>query len=66
VSLTVYSILRGGAVCVPARTIWRGQETPGIAGLWDPAARIGLDLADYFTWPFSVRAGRGTKRLPGS
>lgn len=63
---TVYSVLRAGASCAPARTIWRGQETPGIFNWWTPAATIGLDLADYFTWPFSVRAGRGTQRLPGS
>jgi hypothetical protein len=61
---TVYSILHGGSVCAPARTVWRGQVTPGILSWWTPAATIGLDLADYFTWPFSVRAGRGTQALP--
>jgi hypothetical protein len=62
--LTVYSILRGGAFCAPARTVWRGQETPGIFDRFAPGATIGVDLADYFTWPFSVRAGTGTQRLP--
>ena len=61
---TVYSVLRGGSVCSPARTVWRGQVTPGILDWWSPAVTIGLDLADYFTWPFSVRAGRGTRPLP--
>jgi hypothetical protein len=61
---TVYSVRRGGSFCSPARTVWRGQETPGILSWWSPAATIGLDLADYFTWPFSVRAGRSTPALP--
>jgi hypothetical protein len=35
---------------------WRGQ--------YAPTEPIGLELADYFTPPFTVRAGRATRLLP--
>ena len=37
---------------------------PGIIGNFAPTAPIGLDLADYFTEPFTVRMGSGTRVLP--
>jgi hypothetical protein len=36
----------------------------GQTGRFVPLEPIGLELADYFTPPFTVRAGRGTRALP--
>jgi hypothetical protein len=38
--------------------------TMGHTGDFTPATPVGLDLADYFTPPFTVRAGNGTRPLP--
>jgi hypothetical protein len=41
-----------------------GHVTLGLFSDYAPGAPIGIDLADYFTPPFTVRAGRGTRPLP--
>jgi hypothetical protein len=44
--------------------ILRERVTIGVTRLFAPTAPIGIELADYFTPPFRVRAGRGTRPLP--
>lgn len=53
------------------RSMWSSRDGDGQCasfangrrGYYVPAASIGLDLADYLTPPFSVRAGRATRTL---
>jgi hypothetical protein len=45
-------------------TILRERFTIGRIGWFAPAAPIGIELADYFTPPFRVRAGKATRKLP--
>jgi hypothetical protein len=66
-SRTMYSASNGADNCVPLETVWGpgpSNRRPGLRGLFAPATPVGIDLDDYFTWPFNVRAGGGTRVLP--
>ena len=44
--------------------VLRERFTIGVNKPFAPTAPLGIELADYFTPPFTVRAGRGTRPLP--
>ena len=62
---TMYSARHADNTCAVLRTQvgpqWFRQ---GVIANFAPTAPIGIDLADYFTEPFTVRAGEGTRVLP--
>lgn len=49
-----------GGTCM----ILRSRAGIGNRGNYAPTSPIGIDLADYFTPPFTMRAGSGTRALP--
>jgi hypothetical protein len=61
-SRTVFSRSTGGSGCAVVRNSRTGAlgETANFA----PTSPLGIDLADYFTPPFTVRAGTGTRTFP--
>jgi hypothetical protein len=61
---TMYSVL-GTSDCTIIRT-WHGggHEIRGVAGDFATARPAGIDLADYFTEPFTTRVGKGIRPLP--
>lgn len=61
---TMYSLLSGDVCHILRTRVGPQRVIPGLTGNFAPTAPIGIDLADYFTEPFTVRAGRGTSSLP--
>ncbi len=59
-SRTMSSLDYGDGEC----RILRTRIGIGDRGYYAPTSPIGIDLADYFTPPFTVRAGRGTRAFP--
>jgi hypothetical protein len=55
------SFQHGDGTCAVVRNRF---GTIGETGFFVALEPIGLELADYFTPPFTVRAGRGTRALP--
>ena len=58
------SAFPGGECFLLETRISPSQVVPGRPGHYAAAAPIGIDLVDYFTPPFTARAGRGTNPLP--
>lgn len=61
---TMYSLLARGVCHILRTRLGPGREVPGRTGDFARAVSTGIDFDDYFTEPFTVRAGRGTPSLP--
>ena len=58
------SAFAGGPCSVLQTQVSPSGFVPGRPGNYAAAAPVGIDLHDYFTPPFSARAGRGTTSVP--
>jgi hypothetical protein len=58
---TMSSVDHGNGECW---RLWGGPAGIGERNSFAPTSPVGIDLADYFTPPFTVRAGSGTRSLP--
>jgi hypothetical protein len=63
---TMYSYWAASGECKRLRFFHGGGHEVGFRSTFAPTASIGIDFADYFTGPFTWRAGRGIRKLPSS
>jgi hypothetical protein len=67
---TVYSgMSTPGGACHRVETVWGpgpNNRRPGLTVTTAPGSPAGIDLMDYFVWPFTVVAGPATRPVPGN
>jgi hypothetical protein len=61
---TMYSALFGNVCHVLRTRLSPSREVPGRTANFVRAVSVGIDFDDYFTEPFTVRAGSATRSLP--